>query len=84
VAAFKTLKVDGRHNDILKLYKPDSKFTDRGIAVLLGFADINMVRPRLSELIDFGYLRECGKTKDMVTGRTVRLTTLNEAQGRMF
>jgi len=35
-------------------------------------ADMNLVRPRVSELLDAGMLAECGRCEDVVTGRTVR------------
>ena len=35
-------------------------------------ADMNLVRPRVSELLDAGHLVECGRCEDAVTGRTVR------------
>jgi hypothetical protein len=39
-------------------------------------ADMNRVRPRITELIDLGLLKETGKVKDSLTGKTVRLVGL--------
>lgn len=47
--------------------------TDRQVAGLLGFSDMNAVRPRITELIQRGYLAEVGRTLDAVTGKPVRL-----------
>lgn len=52
--------------------------TDREIAHgLFGDgADMNMVRPRISELLDAGALREAGTARDAATGMTVRLVAV--------
>jgi hypothetical protein len=47
--------------------------TDREVMLCFGWTDPNKTRPRISELIDAGLLRECGKTTDAITGKTVRL-----------
>lgn len=39
-------------------------------------ADMNMVRPRITELLDAGALRECGSVECEITGRKVRLVTV--------
>jgi predicted HTH transcriptional regulator len=48
--------------------------TDRQVRdALFGIAaDMNMVRPRITELLDAGALRECGSVECEVTGRRVR------------
>jgi hypothetical protein len=48
--------------------------TDREIAhgMFGDAADMNMVRPRVSELLAAGALEEVGKTRDALTGMTVR------------
>lgn len=50
--------------------------TDRDVKDVLGFADMNAVRPRITELIESGVLRECGRVKDAVTGKMVRVVTV--------
>lgn len=47
--------------------------TDRQIAEWLNLTDMNAVRPRVSEMIKRGVLREVGSQACHVTGRTVRL-----------
>lgn len=47
--------------------------TDRMIlGAIFGEGDMNMVRPRITELLQDGWLVETGSVKD-VTGKTVRL-----------
>jgi len=52
--------------------------TDREIAHgLFGdAADMNMVRPRVTELLDAGALTECDRTRDAATGMTVRTVSV--------
>ena len=47
--------------------------TDRQIMHALGYTDMNAVRPRITELIDAGVLREVGETKCPVTEKRVRI-----------
>ena len=47
--------------------------TDRQLRNGLGFDDMNSVRPRISELKKGGFIEECGKVEDPVTGKPVRL-----------
>jgi hypothetical protein len=39
----------------------------------LGYGDMNSVRPRITELVDYGAMVEVGDTVDALTGKTVRL-----------
>ncbi|MFA5265067.1 MAG: hypothetical protein WC378_14680 [Opitutaceae bacterium] len=48
--------------------------TDRMIAEKLGYADLNAVRPRITELIELGLVVEMRSTTCQVTGKTVRTT----------
>lgn len=50
--------------------------TDRQVMVALGYTEPNQVRPRITELIQNGYLVEAGKTKCAISGKSVRLTGL--------
>lgn len=58
---------------------PALSFTDRQALNRLypGSGDMNMVRPRITELIESGYLIECGSVSCPVTGKTVRECRLN-------
>ena len=55
---------------------PDS--TDRDVMQELEWNDMNMVRPRITELIKKGMLRETGSMQCAVTGRRCR--TLGKPQ----
>lgn len=56
--------------------------TDRRVMRALGMTDPNSVRPRISEMIDAGILKEVGSTKDTETNRTVRVVALADRQRR--
>lgn len=46
--------------------------TDRQIMFRMGYLEPNAVRPRITELIEKGFLEECGKVKCLVTKKNVR------------
>ena len=55
--------------------------TDREILRLLygpGENDLNKVRPRITEMKCMGWLKECGKKKDGVSGKTVRISRIKD------
>jgi predicted HTH transcriptional regulator len=63
-----------RRKEILRLLVHTGQpFTDRQIMRALGYQEMNQVRPRITELVKAGSLRESGKGKCPVTGKTVRL-----------
>ena len=69
-----------RHQEIIDILE-DTSMTDRQIAEALGYSDLNAVRPRITELVQGGILRECGTTTCETTGRPVRLVlVVAEAQ----
>jgi hypothetical protein len=47
--------------------------TDREVKEMLGFSDMNSVRPRITELLKMGLLVECGSKECPVTGKLVRI-----------
>lgn len=47
--------------------------TARQIARKLGYADLNAVKPRLTELVNDGILEVAGKAYDMTTSRNVAM-----------
>ena len=49
----------------------NKEMTSREIATLLGYTDMNAVRPRITELVAMGKIEVCGAVNDPVTGRTV-------------
>ncbi len=78
-----TLKKHNREELIYRLFERENRpMTDREVKDLLGFDEMNAVRPRISEmckLIDGqpGRLQECGEVKCPKTGKTVRLTRIS-------
>ena len=67
-------KIGKRALQVLAYYKSIiGPVTDRHCMKALGFSDMNSVRPRITELIEAGLLREAGDTVDYVTGKRVRL-----------
>ncbi len=77
IKAIKVLKPGGTHNRILQIHHMMGRpLTDREVKEIGKYSDMNMCRPRLSELIEMGRLEECGSVKDVVTKKTVRLTRL--------
>jgi hypothetical protein len=57
--------------------------TDREVRDMCGFSDMNSVRPRITELVEEGFLVEGPSVKDALTGRTVR-TTSKKVQTDLF
>lgn len=53
--------------------KRDSEFSDRQMRQWLGLSDMNAVRPRITELVQDGFLVECGTTIDTTSRKRVRL-----------
>lgn len=49
----------------------DKEMTARQIAAALGFADLNAVKPRLTELKEMGVIIASGKAYDTTTKRNV-------------
>lgn len=52
--------------------------TARDIMKGLGYTDLNMVRPRITELKNEGLIYECGKVKDFITNKMVSLFTVQK------
>jgi len=62
-----------RAKNILGVFRDiEEPMTDRDVAELMGFSDMNSVRPRITELCDAGLIEEVGSAKCKVTGKTVR------------
>ncbi len=74
--AYASLKPDARRAAVLAVYRGSTfPLTDRQVMEALGFTDGNAVKPRISELVEDGKLYECGKVKDHITNKTVRVCT---------
>jgi len=62
-----------RERKVLDWLDQHGPATDRQIVTGLGFTDMNAIRPRVTELIGRGLVREVGNRRDEVTGVTVRI-----------
>ncbi len=84
VEACHTIDRETRRKNVLAVYQamPKSALTDREVANAMGFKDLNMARPRITELVKSGTLSEIGKVKDFLTGKTVRQCCLADKQMR--
>lgn len=71
--ALQTTDTSARRKMVFDVLRAGGSFTDREIKELLGFSDMNSVRPRITELKRVGLVEEAGKKKDPLTGKTVRL-----------
>lgn len=81
--SLKQVKKHKRRDQIFKVYyQSNTPLTDRQVAGVLGFPDLNSVRPRITELVEAKILREAGQAKDSLTGRTVRVVTVMSAQAK--
>ena len=68
--AFHMRPAKTRKNDILNVLG-DREMSARQIAWRLGYEDLNMVRPRITEMCEEGLLEATGTIRDTVTGRRV-------------
>lgn len=81
--SFDTLTKYNREEIIYRLFKRENRpMTDRQVKDLLGFDEMNAVRPRISEMSKNhdgrpGRLEECGQVKDYKTGKTVRQSRIS-------
>ena len=62
-----------RMEQVLAVLRTTGAATDREVMRFLGFTDPNAVRPRISEGIRDGLIRERGKRVCEWTGKTVRM-----------
>ena len=54
--------------------------TDRNIKSALRYADMNSIRPRVTELIKKGCIEECDTVTCKVTGKRVRVIRVRETK----
>jgi predicted HTH transcriptional regulator len=74
LTAYAGLDIDERSRLVLAAYVTHwSPLTDRDCMRILGFTEMNQVRPRITALIERGVLEECGNVKCPETKKTVRL-----------
>jgi hypothetical protein len=77
LAAYATSDFGDRERAILRILLGSScPLCDREIMERLSFTDPNKVRPRVTEMIKAGILRECGNVPDAQTHRAVRTVGL--------
>lgn len=76
--------ISRRAQMVLEWIRANGRATDRQIVEGLGFRDMNACRPRVTELVQLGALREVGSTVCPVTGKTVRLVDVPAVQGSLF
>lgn len=75
--SYRELKKEDRFSAILKAFNTFKEpLSDRDVKRMLGFEDMNSVRPRITELIKQGKLKECGCETDLFTQKSVRLCRL--------
>lgn len=85
LAAYRAGKLDvfpQRSQMILRALQQLARGTDREILDRLGMADMNAVRPRITELIKLGVLEETGDRIDPLTGKRVRVVRIVPAPSR--
>lgn len=70
--AWREINTSQRETEILKVFEQHGTLTDRQVCRIMGFPEMNNVRPRITEMIDSGVLVEVKKTRCPVTGKTVR------------
>lgn len=80
--AYHSINKSQRRHIIQRIYEVYGSLTDRQVCDILGFRDLNSVRPRISEMIDDGVLVECGNKKDEITHKTVRLVKINTSNNQ--
>lgn len=78
--------ISRRAQAVLDWIREHGRSTDRQVMAGLGFREPNSVRPRITECVDLGLLREVGSTRCEVTGKTVRVVDVprGPAQGSLF
>lgn len=75
-------KLAGKHKAVWDTFRSvDKSLTDRMVKDMLGFEDMNSVRPRITELVKNGYLEESDRAKCPVTGKQVRVCRLSVFRG---
>lgn len=86
LAAYRYIEpeLSGRRREVMLRAHTDftgKTFTRKQLARALGW-EINRVTGRVLELIDMGYLNECGTTVE--DGRSASLLEITPAQSRLF
>lgn len=78
IAAFKVLSSECHWEVFNTFLNSKEPLTDRQVKKILNKEDMNNVRPRISELLDFGFLVKACDVKDETSGLMVRQCKVNE------
>lgn len=74
VLAYQSLQLSDRCRVVLRIFMDTLQpMTDREAMQRLGFTDPNAVRPRITEMVESGWLEECGTAIDSDTKKAVRI-----------
>ena len=73
-------KLSKRAEAIWQILIAHSPLTDRQILDIMGLPDMNNVRPRITELIQMGFVEEVGNIKCKVTKKKVRVVRATSIQ----
>lgn len=68
--------LQGRRAEIYDIVKRLGPITDRQIFNHTLYFDLNAVRPRITEMVKSGHLKEVGSTRCCVTDKMVRLVDI--------
>jgi hypothetical protein len=84
IASFKTLAGD-KHQIVFDVFWHSTKMlTDRDVKRKLLVTDMDYVRPRITELLEFGFLVKVGNMIDSESGKKVRACMVNRNKFKEF
>ena len=69
-------KFPSRKEKIISFLYKHGRSTERQIMLGLGFTDMNSIRPRVTEMINSGELKELGTSVNPVTKRKCRIVNI--------
>jgi len=73
-----------REREVIAAFEDIGAETDRSILAYLRYTDMNAVRPRITELINKGVLREVGSVICPVTKKRVRVCAITPPKASEF
>ena len=71
-----------RHQKVIAALRRSGTSSDREVMIACGFADMNSVRPRITELIEVGIVEPHGDIICPVTKKRVRLVRLAKREAQ--
>lgn len=78
------MRLSARARTIYVWVLEHGRATDREIMHGLRFSDPNCIRPRVTELVQAGLLKEVARRHDADTGKTVRVVDVMGVQRELF